>query len=499
MIMKRLKRALTVTKSAPRIEESISEVDEYLKDTHLENDTSNNTTNAVSPLQLENGSGLGSGYIRNNNTTRSVETNGTRTQSVASNDSGHGSGNEQENTTVSTSPTAAAVRYRRFDKKTWETRKNRMSLPANFEVLEGASINLKSPFTGMTHKERRMSMSEMGYGKTSSYTKLDKLGEGTYATVFRGKSKLTDAIVALKEIRLEHEEGAPCTAIREVSLLKDLKQSNIVTLHDIIHTPKSLTLVFEYLEKDLKSYMDDCGGIISLNNVKIFLFQLLRGLDYCHKRKVLHRDLKPQNLLINEKGELKLADFGLARAKSVPTKTYSNEVVTLWYRPPDVLLGSTDYNFSIDMWGVGCIFFEMVSGRPMFPGSTTENELTLIFKMLGTPNDRTWPDISRNPEFINGNYPNYRPEKLLNHVPRIELDGLDLLQKFIQYVPTRRISAAMAMNNSYFSSLGPGVFRLKDNDPIFVASDLRLSKDPGYRSAARQDKGAARRRLSVLF
>uniref|UniRef100_A0A4W5JIU3 Cyclin dependent kinase 17 n=1 Tax=Hucho hucho TaxID=62062 RepID=A0A4W5JIU3_9TELE len=225
--------------------------------------------------------------------------------------------------------------------------------------------------------------SEIGFGKLETYIKLDKLGEGTYATVFKGRSKLTDNLVALKEIRLEHEEGAPCTAIREVSLLKDLKHANIVTLHDIIHTDKSLTLVFEYLDKDLKQYMDDCGNILSMQNVKIFLFQILRGLAYCHKRKVLHRDLKPQNLLINERGELKLADFGLARAKSVPTKTYSNEVVTLWYRPPDVLLGSSEYSTQIDMWGVGCIFYEMAAGRPLFPGSTVEDELQLIFRLLG--------------------------------------------------------------------------------------------------------------------
>uniref|UniRef100_A0A8C6PE03 Cyclin dependent kinase 17 n=1 Tax=Nothobranchius furzeri TaxID=105023 RepID=A0A8C6PE03_NOTFU len=260
--------------------------------------------------------------------------------------------------------------------------------------------------------------SEIGFGKLETYIKLDKLGEGTYATVFKGRSKLTDNLVALKEIRLEHEEGAPCTAIREVSLLKDLKHANIVTLHDIVHTDKSLTLVFEYLDKDLKQYMDDCGNIMSMHNVKIFLFQILRGLSYCHKRKVLHRDLKPQNLLINERGELKLADFGLARAKSVPTKTYSNEVVTLWYRPPDVLLGSSEYSTQIDMWGVGCIFYEMAAGRPLFPGSTVEDELHLIFRLLGTPAEENWPGISSIEEFKSYNFPKYKPQPLINHAPR---------------------------------------------------------------------------------
>ncbi|NXM54641.1 CDK18 kinase, partial [Illadopsis cleaveri] len=230
----------------------------------------------------------------------------------------------------------------------------RLSLPMDIRLppeflqkLQMESLEVPKPLSRMS---RRASLSDIGFGKLETYIKLDKLGEGTYATVFKGRSKLTENLVALKEIRLEHEEGAPCTAIREVSLLKNLKHANIVTLHDIIHTERSLTLVFEYLDNDLKQYLENCGNLMSVHNVKIFMFQLLRGLAYCHGRKILHRDLKPQNLLINERGELKLADFGLARAKSVPTKTYSNEVVTLWYRPPDVLLGSTEYSTPIDMW-----------------------------------------------------------------------------------------------------------------------------------------------------
>jgi len=374
-----------------------------------------------------------------------------------------------------------------------------LKLPENFVEKQAVSPTLDGPLSRVT---RRQSLSEIGFGKMDTYTKLDKLGEGTYATVFKGKSRLTDNLVALKEIRLEHEEGAPCTAIREVSLLKDLKHNNIVTLHDIVHTEKSLTLVFEYLERDLKQYMDDCGGILHVNNVKIFLFQLIRGLAYCHSRRILHRDLKPQNLLINEMGELKLADFGLARAKSVPTKTYSNEVVTLWYRPPDVLLGSTEYSTPIDMWGVGCIFYEMVSGRPLFPGSTVEDELHLIFKVLGTPTEENWPGISgsMSEELASHNFPPYSPEPLEKRVPRLGPTGVDLVEKFLLYEARRRISAKSAMKHPYFASLGHAVQDLMDVQSIFSVQGISLQRDPGYRSSSSYNHTSGKsRRQSMLL
>ncbi|XP_076358508.1 cyclin-dependent kinase 17-like isoform X3 [Tachypleus tridentatus] len=370
-----------------------------------------------------------------------------------------------------------------------------LRLPASFVAKQSASPNIDGP---LSRTVRRQSLSEIGFGKTETYTKLDKLGEGTYATVYKGKSRLTENLVALKEIRLEHEEGAPCTAIREVSLLKELKHNNIVTLHDIVHTEKSLTLVFEYLEKDLKQYMDDCGNILSMNNVKLFLFQLLRGLAYCHRRRILHRDLKPQNLLINDRGELKLADFGLARAKSVPTKTYSNEVVTLWYRPPDVLIGSTEYTTSIDLWGVGCIFFEMASGRPLFPGSTVEDELHLIFRTLGTPTEETWPGLTHNEEFQNFKFPQYQPEPLLNRVPRLDCEGLDLLTKFLKYNPKIRVSAVEAMQHSYFESLGPGIHKLPNTTSIFTLSGIQLSRDLGSKTVPFLSSSRNRRQSMLL-
>uniref|UniRef100_A0A8C8EMX9 cyclin-dependent kinase n=1 Tax=Oncorhynchus tshawytscha TaxID=74940 RepID=A0A8C8EMX9_ONCTS len=380
------------------------------------------------------------------------------------------------------SPVRVRLRNNSVRKISTEDINKRLSLPADIRLPDGylEKFCLNSPLFDkpLSRRLRRVSLSEIGFGKLETYVKLDKLGEGTYATVYKGRSKLTDNLVALKEIRLEHEEGAPCTAIREVSLLKDLKHANIVTLHDIIHTQKSLTLVFEYLDKDLKQYLEDCGNSIHMHNVKLFLFQLLRGLNYCHRRKVLHRDLKPQNLLINDRGELKLADFGLARAKSIPTKTYSNEVVTLWYRPPDILLGSTDYSTQIDMWRRG----EM-------PFGTIETLKHLFVSAPGTPNETSWPGITSNEEFISYNYPRYRADCLRNHTPRLDNEGVELLSKLLQFEGKKRISAEEAMRHLYFHSLGDRVITLPDTTSIFSLQDIQLEKEPGCRSSSLSDSG----------
>jgi len=171
----------------------------------------------------------------------------------------------------------------------------------------------------------------------------------------------------LKKIRLEAEdEGIPSTAIREISLLKELQHPNIVRLYDVVHTDRRLTLVFEYLDQDLKKYLDICDGGLETAILKSFLYQLLCGVAFCHTHRVLHRDLKPQNLLINREGKLKLADFGLARAFGIPVRSYTHEVVTLWYRAPDVLMGSRTYSTPVDIWSIGCIFAEMATSRPLF-------------------------------------------------------------------------------------------------------------------------------------
>uniref|UniRef100_A0A6I8NDB7 Cyclin-dependent kinase 14 n=1 Tax=Ornithorhynchus anatinus TaxID=9258 RepID=A0A6I8NDB7_ORNAN len=320
------------------------------------------------------------------------------------------------------------------------------------------------------------------FGKADSYEKLEKLGEGSYATVYKGKSRVNGKLVALKVIRLQEEEGTPFTAIREASLLKGLKHANIVLLHDIIHTKETLTLVFEYVHTDLCQYMDKHPGGLHPHNVKLFLFQLLRGLSYIHQRYILHRDLKPQNLLISHLGELKLADFGLARAKSVPSHTYSNEVVTLWYRPPDVLLGSTEYSTCLDMWGVGCIFVEMIQGVAAFPGmKDVQDQLERIFLVLGTPNEDTWPGVHSLPHFKPERFTLYSSKAL-----RLAWDKLsrvacaeDLASKLLQCSPKTRLSAPAALSHQYFSDLPPRLWDLANMSSIFSIPSIRLHAEAG--------------------
>ncbi|KAF2764211.1 serine/threonine protein kinase, CMGC family, CDC2/CDK subfamily [Teratosphaeria nubilosa] len=294
----------------------------------------------------------------------------------------------------------------------------------------------------------------------NSFQQLEKLGEGTYATVFKGRNGQTGAFVALKEIHLDSEEGTPSTAIREISLMKELKHENIVSLYDVIHTENKLMLVFEYMDKDLKKYMDSYvsptgnspRGALDPVTIKSFMWQMLRGIAFCHDNRVLHRDLKPQNLLINQAGQLKLADFGLARAFGIPVNTFSNEVVTLWYRAPDVLLGSRTYNTSIDIWSAGCIMAEMFTGRPLFPGTTNEDQLLKIFRLMGTPSERSWPGITQFPEYKN-NWPVYATQELRHILPGVDREGLHLLGLMLQMRPEMRCSAQQALGHRWFDEL----------------------------------------------
>ncbi|KAG5177809.1 cyclin-dependent kinase [Tribonema minus] len=294
------------------------------------------------------------------------------------------------------------------------------------------------------------------------YQRIEKggggnIGEGTYGVVYKAKDKKTDEIVALKRIRLEVEdEGIPSTALREISLLRELQHPNIVQLRDCIQSEGKLYLIFEFVDRDLKKYLEAAAGLLDASRVRSFAHQLLAGLEFCHARGVMHRDLKPQNLLVSREGRLKLADFGLARAFCPPLRPLTHEVVTLWYRPPEILLGAHVYAPPVDLWAVGAILVEMVTKRPLFPGDSEVDELFKIFQVMGTPTEDTWPGVTGLQDW-NPAFPVW-PRKLLSvYAPGLNAAGLDLLERLLVYSPSKRISAKKALAHPYFDGFSEGV------------------------------------------
>lgn len=289
----------------------------------------------------------------------------------------------------------------------------------------------------------------------AQYEVIEKtlLGEGTYGKVYKARSTRTGDSVAMKQMKLDsQEEGVPSTAIREIALLKELSHPNVVRLLDIFCKPNKLVLVFEFLENDLKKYMKAMNGRLTPAIVKNFSYQLCRGVEFCHANRIIHRDLKPQNLLIDSKLRLKIADFGLARAFSVPVPKYTHEVVTVWYRPPEILLGATLYSVPVDLWSIGCVVAEMATGAPLFAGDSEIDTIFKIFQKLGTPNEQIWPGISELPDF-KPSFPKWPPRgwaSIRNTAQQVGTDGIDLLERVMCYDPRRRLSARRALLHPYF-------------------------------------------------
>jgi serine/threonine protein kinase len=288
----------------------------------------------------------------------------------------------------------------------------------------------------------------------AQYEISEVLGEGTYGKVRKARCRQTGEFRAMKQMKLgSQEDGVPSTAIREIAILKELAHDNIVRLMDVFCKPGELILVFELSDSDLKKHMKALNGHIQPAQVRDFAHQLLTGIEFCHANRIIHRDLKPQNLLIDSSNRLKIADFGLARAFSLPVPQYTHEVVTVWYRPLEILLGSKLYSVPVDLWGVGCILAEMATGSPLFAGDSEIDTAFKIFQKLGTPNETVWPGVNELPDF-KVTFPKWQHKgwaNIRNTLAQVGPAGIELLDQLMKYSPRARISARAALAQPYFA------------------------------------------------
>ncbi|KAK1433958.1 hypothetical protein QVD17_10876 [Tagetes erecta] len=291
--------------------------------------------------------------------------------------------------------------------------------------------------------------------RANSFEKLDKIGQGTYSNVYKARDLVTGKIVALKKVRVDTLEPENVKFMaREILILKKLNHPNIIKLEGLVTSrmSSSLYLVFEYMEHDLSGLAAAQGVKFTESQIKCFIKQLLSGLEHCHKNGVLHRDIKGSNLLISDDGILKISDFGLASFYDPQNKQpMTSRVVTLWYRPPELLLGATSYGFGIDMWSAGCILAELLAGKPIMPGRTEVEQLHKIFKLCGSPSEEYWKRYRLpNATLFKPRQPYKRctAETFKDFPP----SSLPLLESLLAIDPDDRISAVASLKSDFFTT-----------------------------------------------
>jgi len=300
-----------------------------------------------------------------------------------------------------------------------------------------------------------------------SYYRDKKLGEGTYAVIHTAKEVLADEeipggkghfiytapetfhrLVAIKRIKkTKYGEGQEISAIREIKALKAIKNENVIEIFDVFIHEGCIHIVLEYLEFNLEQVLKDTGILIIPGHIKTWMQMLLTGLDACHKKFLIHRDIKPNNLLIKSNGVLKLADFGLTRKVD---GRMTVQAITRWYRPPEMLMGCSSYTMAVDMWSVGVVFAEMFLRVPFFSAESDIEQLNMIYRALGTPSERDWPEMHLLPGYI-------KPQKQRGIVLKSLFsaagdDALDLMCKFLVFDPKKRIDCTGALRHSYFTN-----------------------------------------------
>lgn len=317
------------------------------------------------------------------------------------------------------------------------------------------------------------------------HQRIQQVGEGTYGKVYKGRNVLTKELVALKKLRLEAErEGFPITSHREIGLLQSFDHENIVGLNEIMVEKNQVFMIFPYMNHDLSGILQQHNIEISLGERKNLFHQLLKGVEYLHLKRVIHRDIKGSNILIDNNGTLKITDFGLARKmknidENLVSPNYTNRVITLWYRPPEILLGSTDYGREVDIWGVGCILMELFTRKAIFQGINEIDQLWKVYDVMGTIDTDSWKNCYKLPWFEILR-PNYKCHSKFNELfgKLLTPECYNLATELLQMNPAMRISAADALNHNYF----------KEDPPMCPLNFLKNVKGEWHEFEAKQKR-----------
>ncbi|KAJ2378049.1 kinase subunit of RNA polymerase II carboxy-terminal domain kinase I [Coemansia sp. RSA 2607] len=287
------------------------------------------------------------------------------------------------------------------------------------------------------------------------YNKICMVGEGTYGKVYKARNRETGQVVALKRMRIDMErEGFPITAMREIRLLKQLRHPNITQVLDVVpESSNSIYVVMEYMDYDLSGLINHPQWSPEPAHKKSLMHQLFEGLEFMHARGILHRDIKGSNLLINRHGQIKYVDFGLARSfHHTRMQEFTNRVITLWYRPPELLLGTTVYGPEVDIWSLGCVLVELFMKKPIFQGQNDIDQLEQIFKILGTPSPSIWQSFSKLP-WACYMTPTTRYSGNLRETlgTKMTAGTVDLISWMLSLEPGVRPSAKQCLEHRYFA------------------------------------------------